>query len=78
MGRFSLEECGRLLTSDFGCVHLSRGFDFVSEAVTVETKTRFWEKQMNKPNVPGSGVSNDIQPGFEQEKYTRVLAGLWE
>ena len=77
-GRFSLEENGKRLTFDFGCVHLSRGFDFVSEAVTVGTKTHFWEKQMNKPNVPGSSVGNCNQPFFEKEDYTRVLAGFWE
>ena len=77
-GDLSLEESGRQLLSHFGCVHLSRGFDFVSEAVTVGTKKHFWEKQMNKPNVPGSSVGNCNQPFFEQEDYTRVLAGFWE
>ena len=66
------------MLSHFGCVHLSRGFDFVSEAITVGAKTHFWEKQMNKPNVPGSSVGNGNQPFFEQQDYTRVLAGFWQ
>ena len=42
------------------------------------TKTHFWEKQTNKPNVRGSSVGNCNQPFFEQEDYTRVLAGFWQ
>ena len=73
-----MEESGKNLTSHFGCVHLSRGFDFVSEAITVGTKKHCWEKQLNKPNVPGSSVGNGNQPFFEQEDYTRVLSGFWQ
>ena len=28
--------------------------------------------------MPGSGVGNGNQPFFEQQDYTRVLAGFWQ
>lgn len=74
----SWHEYGRALASDFGAVHLSRCFDFTTEAQSLEQKKAFFKWTMSKMG----GLASHIKVKGGEEKvcmshWIEVVGGFW-